>query len=137
MSRRRHAPTPESRKEASTCAKLGVPHHDIAEIMGIDTKTLLKYYGKEMRVGKATANKAVANRLYVEALKGHGWAVCFWMKCQAQWRETAIVQNQTLGADGKPVDPPKQLDLTKPVSAEQAQKDYWDMVGEKPPQLNS
>ena len=97
---------------------VGLPHHMISQLMGIDTKTLLKYYGEEMADGKARASYAVSKTLYAQATgekdKDGNWtilpnlsAAIFWTKAQMGWREGSLLQTQQLGADGKPIDPPK------------------------------
>lgn len=86
--------------------------------MGIDTKTLLKYYQTELADGKARSSFNVARTLYGEAVGSKAedgtWlerpnmtALIYWTKTQMGWREASILQTQQLGADGKPIDPPK------------------------------
>lgn len=87
----RHAPTEQMRKEVSAYAAVGVPHHDIAKLIGIDTKTMLKYYRDELDTGKTRANAKVAGSLYKQALEGNTAAAIFWMKAQAGWSEKVQV----------------------------------------------
>ncbi len=91
MSRPAHKPTDEGRRRVKTYAAVGVPHHDIARIMRMDTKTLLKHYRVELDLGKAEANAAVGGQLYKMAMSGNVAAAIFWMKAQAGWRERAEV----------------------------------------------
>lgn len=110
--------------EAKAYAAVGVPHHDIAELMGLSIKTLLKHYAKEMRKGKAMANATVGKRLFAQAVAGHGWAVCFWMKCQAGWRETQV--HALTDPDGRPLG--TALAQMKPATIEQAETSYLELV---------
>jgi hypothetical protein len=110
---KRHKPTDTSRNEVRAYATVGTPHHDIALLIGVATETLLKYYRAELDEGKARGNAHVAKTLYTLATQGLGQqgpnlgAMIFWLKSQAGWRETTIVQNQLLDKDGNPVDQPK------------------------------
>jgi hypothetical protein len=102
--RRRHEPTEQQRVEAQAYAAVGVPHHDISKLLGIDTKTLLKYYRTELDLGKAKANAQVAKKLYAIATGGNLGAMIFWLKAQAGWREVQAVEHT--GANGSPLIPP-------------------------------
>jgi predicted transcriptional regulator len=96
-----HAPTPEQRQLCELAAVIGTTHHDIAQLLGITTKTLLKHYRKELDLGKTRANVKVGGALYNAAVKGNTSAQIFWMKAQAGWREVNRVEHAN--ADGKPL----------------------------------
>ena len=69
----------------------GIPQHDIARCLGdkgIDPKTLRKYFEQELETAGIKANSVVANRLFMAAERGEPWAVCFWLKTRAKFRET-------------------------------------------------
>jgi hypothetical protein len=106
--RPKHEPTDQMRGEVRAYATIGTPHKDIALLINLSLETLLKHYPEELAMGKARGIAQVAKTLYecATVLK-QPWAVCFYLKVQAGWRETSVIQNQTLGADGNPVDPPK------------------------------
>jgi hypothetical protein len=88
-------------------AEIGTPHHDIALLVDMSIKTLLKYYRKELDVA-AAQGKAIAGGMLRKAIvNGEPWAIKFFLACQAGWRETSVVQNQALDRNGLPVDPPK------------------------------
>lgn len=93
MARQRHQPTDELRARAESFAAVGVPQHTIAQLMGITTKTLLKYYAREIDLGKVRANAAVAGVLYRQAMKGNTTAAIFWMKAQAGWRDRGVPED--------------------------------------------
>ncbi len=96
----------ETAKKVMTYAGIGVPHHDIAHLVDIATKTLLKVYRKDLDLGKARANATVAKCMYEEATQTRNFsAMRYWLACQAGWRETSVVQSQALDKNGNPVDP--------------------------------
>lgn len=85
-----HAPVEEDRERVELLAGFGLPHTDIALIVGISGPTLRKYYGHELKLGKTKANAQVAKTLFQQATnkeKPNISACIFWLKCQAGWRE--------------------------------------------------
>jgi hypothetical protein len=95
-----HEPTAKQRAEAAAYAMVGVPHHDIAQMLGICTQTLLKHYDEELRLSKARANARVGGTLFRMASSGNNTAASiFWMKAQANWSERVRLAN----ADGEPL----------------------------------
>src|SRR5580692_11795710 len=94
--RPKHTKTPETLQKVRNWAMVGVTHENIATLIGIAPKTLLKHYRTELDVGKATANATVCAHLFDLARKGNLGAICFWLKTQAGWRETSLVQTQQL-----------------------------------------
>lgn len=87
MSRRPHEPTKESRQLVQLHATIGTPQKVIADILGIDDKTLAKYYRDELDQAMARANASVGGALFNKATKGDTAAMIFWMKTRAGWRE--------------------------------------------------
>ena len=55
-----HKPTEERRKQVEQASGLGLPHDQIAALIGISDETLRKYYKTELAVGKAKASAQVA-----------------------------------------------------------------------------
>ena len=96
-----HIPTPETRKLVESSSGLGLPHESIAVLVGIDDKTLRKYYRTELDLGKAKANGQIAKTLYSKATSGDTTALIWWTKSQMRWSET--VKNEITGADGEPL----------------------------------
>ena len=106
--RPRYKPSDENGKQVEMLAGIGVPEEMIARMMGIDKKTLLKYYRHEIDNGAAKATAKVAKRLFDIAMSDSKEALTaciFWLKCRARWStldgpETQInlnsnVQNNT------------------------------------------
>lgn len=87
MSRRPHEPSKESRQLVQLHATIGTPQNVIADILGIDDKTLRLYYREELDQALARANASVGGALFNKATKGDTAAMIFWMKTRAGWRE--------------------------------------------------
>ena len=94
-----HEPTAESRKLVESSSGLGLPHESIACLVGIDDKTLRKYYRHELDMGKAKANGQIAKTLFQKATSGDTTSLIWWTKTQMRWAET--VKQEVTGADGK------------------------------------
>jgi hypothetical protein len=87
MGRPPHEPSKESRQLVQLHTTIGTPQKVIADILGIDDKTLAKYYREELDQATARANAAVGGALFNKATKGDTAAMIFWMKTRAGWRE--------------------------------------------------
>lgn len=94
-----HEPTLETRKLVESSSGLGLPHESIAVLVGIDDKTLRKYYRAELDMGKAKANGQIAKTLFSKAVAGDTTSLIWWTKSQMRWSET--VKNEVTGADGE------------------------------------
>jgi len=90
MGRPAYQPDEVSRRQVEAMAGYGVPETEIAGLLGIDPKTLRKYYRAELDHGHTKANVKVAENLYRKAT-GEGreavTAAIFWLKARAGWRE--------------------------------------------------
>lgn len=87
----RHKPTQKSRNQAEEMAGYGLPHEQIASIIGMDDKTLRKYYRTELDRGKACANAAVAKSLFQKATEDKDTtAMIWWTKAQMGWSDKPI-----------------------------------------------
>jgi hypothetical protein len=114
MSRNPHEPTHTSRQLVKLHATIGTTQAVIADILGIDGKTLTKYYREELDQALAQANASVGGALFNKATKGDTTAMIFWMKTRAGWRERQQVDHTS--SDGSMT--PKGIDL-KDLSNEQ------------------
>ena len=88
--RRRFEPTDKERKQVRMMAGLGIPHVDIAAVIGITAPTLRKAFRNELDVGEIEANTQVAASLFRQATdqtKPNTIAAIFWLKCRAGWRD--------------------------------------------------
>ena len=71
----------------------GIPEADVAQVIGIDPKTLRKHYRRELDTGGTKANSKVAEHLYRKATSDGPQSVTaaiFWLKTRASWKETVI-----------------------------------------------
>ena len=93
MGRPAHAPEPFHRRQVEAMAGYGIPETDIARVLGIDPKTLRKYYREELDTGHVKANAKVAESLFRKATSDHRQSVTaaiFWLKTRAGWKETSV-----------------------------------------------
>jgi hypothetical protein len=97
-----HLPTDESKRMVESTSGLGLPHEQIAILVGIDDKTLRKHYRTELDMGKAKANGQIAKTLFSKATGGDTTALIWWTKTQLKWAETQ--KHELTGADGAPLE---------------------------------
>ena len=111
MSKPRHQPTDKTRAEIIALRSYGVPIKEIASYIGIDDKTLYKYYREELENSAIKANANVGKFLYQAAsgqalTTGASYSDCvraamFWAKTRMGWKETNI--QEVTGANGDPI----------------------------------
>lgn len=65
----------------------GIPHEQIAAIIGISSPTLRKHYAEALELGKSKAIEAVANSLYDTAIAGDVPAQKFFLSARGGWAE--------------------------------------------------
>ena len=88
-----HYPTAEQRQTVQLHTTVGTDQETIARVLGIDPKTLRKHYRDELDLAKCKANATIGGALFNKAKGGDTAAMIFWMKTQAGWRETTVVDN--------------------------------------------
>jgi hypothetical protein len=88
-----HVPTEAQRQTVQLHTTVGTDQPTIARVIGVDPKTLRKHYRDELDVSKAKANATVGGALFNKAKGGDTSAMIFWMKTQAGWRETTVLDN--------------------------------------------
>ena len=91
MARPEHDPTHATRQLVQLHATVGTAQVIIADILGIDDKTLRKHYREELDQAKAKANATIGGALFNKAKGGDTSAMIFWMKTQAGWKDTTAV----------------------------------------------
>lgn len=105
MSRKPHKPTDATRQMVQLHTTVGTPQAIVADMLGIDDKTLRKYYREELDQSLAKANATVGGALFNKAKGGDTTAMIFWMKTQAGWREKIEIDqrnfNVVIGGDDK------------------------------------
>ncbi len=89
MARQTFKPTDDMRGKVRHLSGVGVPHDDIAKIVGCSPKTLRKHFRLELDLGSAEANAMMGGYLYQNGKNGNVAAQIFWMKSRAGWKESA------------------------------------------------
>ncbi len=103
-----HKPTDATRQTVQLHATVGTPQEVIADVLGIDSKTLRKWYREELDQSLAKANAQIGGSLFNKAKGGDTAAMIFWMKTRAGWREKQDIDHTS--SDGSMT--PKGLDLS-------------------------
>ena len=103
-----HDPTPAQRQLVQLHATIGTQQSVIADIIGIDAKTLRKHYRTELDHASAQANATIGGALFNKAKSGDTTAMIFWMKTRAGWRERQEIDHTS--SDGSMT--PRVLDLS-------------------------
>ena len=98
---RTHIPTTNQREMVQLHATVGTPQAIIADMLGIDDKTLRKHYREELDQSLAKANASIGGALFNKAKGGDTAAMIFWMKTRAGWRETSVTEHT--GEGGGPL----------------------------------
>jgi len=79
-------PTEEQRKRVKSFVAVGVPHAEIARLIGVRSpKTLRKHFRTELDRALVEANASVAGALYNKAMDGDVGAMKFWLANRAAW----------------------------------------------------
>lgn len=85
---------------------VGVVQEDIALMVGIGEKTLAKYYGTELKLGRLQANAKVSSRLFRDATENKGkegiTAAIWWEKTRMGMSEKSKLE--LTGKNGGPVE---------------------------------
>jgi len=88
-----HIPTDAQRQTVQLHTTVGTIQPVIAQLLGIDEKTLRKHYRNELDLSRAKANATIGGALFNKAKGGDTAAMIFWMKTQAGWRERSDVNH--------------------------------------------
>ena len=96
-----YEPTSESREKVKSYAAVGIPQDDIARVLGIDPKTLRKYYRDELDTAATMANAAIGGALYNKAKGGDTTAMIWWTKTRMKWSEQHKVDMTLSDSDDK------------------------------------
>jgi predicted DNA-binding protein (UPF0251 family) len=87
-----HKRTDEEAEAVRMMAAVGISQENIAKVIGIDIKTMTKYYREEIDTAWIKANAKVGGSMYNKAIGGDVQAQKYWMGCRAGWKETASVE---------------------------------------------
>lgn len=117
-----HNPTDSTRRAVQAHALVGTPQTLIAEILGIDEKTLRKHYRVELDHAKAKANAAIGGTLFAKAKGGDVASMIFWLKTQAGWKETQVIEGDMVLRDERDPEQVEKSILGKLASLAAAKK---------------
>tara|TARA_B110000503_G_C7077176_1_gene383460 strand:+ start:125 stop:544 length:420 start_codon:yes stop_codon:yes gene_type:complete len=88
-----HKRTDEEAAAVSMMAAVGISQENIAKVIGIDVKTMTKYYREEIDTAWIKANAKVGGAMYNKAIGGDVQAQKYWMGCRAGWKETNQIEH--------------------------------------------
>jgi len=86
--RKPYTPNQKDRDIIAIMTASGIPQVNIGRSIGIDVKTLKKYYRPEMKSSADIANAKVAQSLFNQAINGNITAAIWWTKSRMGWKET-------------------------------------------------
>ncbi len=89
--RPRHKRNAEIAGKVLVLARVLTPHHQIATLVGLSTKTLLKYYRKELERGSIDSRLLARRKLFEQVQDGEPWAIQMVLKCKDGWIEKTEV----------------------------------------------
>ena len=92
-------PTEDQKFLVTMMSSTGVPHARQAKALGVNSKTLRKYFKEELQLGRNRAHAEIAGALYKRALDGNVPAQIFYLKTQAGWREAQRLELRAEGQD--------------------------------------
>jgi hypothetical protein len=86
-----HQPTDQTRKQVAMLSGFGLTLENVARVIGIDYKTLMKHYAEEVELGKAQVQAQVVSALFQNIKNGNVAAQIFWCKTQLGWKEKVTI----------------------------------------------
>ena len=92
-----HAPDDRSRQMVEVLSGFGIPQDKIADVIGVDGKTLRKHYATELQRGAATVEAKLVGNLLKLASGSDGTAlkaIMFALQCRFGWSLYAPVRTR-------------------------------------------
>lgn len=99
MSRPAFTITSDMRAKVKNLAALAMPEEQIVKIIGCSLATLQKRFARELKLGRAEGNAAVAGALFAKARGGDLSAIIFWLKTH-HWVTAARRRKERAARDG-------------------------------------
>ena len=94
--RPRYQPTDKDRKQVETLTGLGLTQEEVGAVLGINRKTIMRYFKTELAAGGAKVAAAVLTRLYDKAVTGDDTAAqIFYAKTRRRWSEKVELETTT------------------------------------------
>lgn len=106
---KRWKPNEEQRREIETMAGLGMPHWQMAAILGVSKDTFEIALKKDvtllqvMERGAAKTSGQIRKTAYQQAIAGDPRMVQYWLNCRERWTERQTVTHEN--PDGSAVQP--------------------------------
>lgn len=88
-----HEPTEARKQTVMMHLSSGATCGTIAEVLGIDEKTLRKHYRRELDVGSAELNAKVTGKLFNRCMEGSDTALIWWDKTRNRMSERMVHAN--------------------------------------------
>jgi hypothetical protein len=129
MPRAQFVPTLEQRRVVKSVAAYGMPQAQIAAVIDLRSeKTLRRHFRKELDLGAAEANSAVAQSLFrMATVDKRPVAAIFWLKCRGGWRERPAFEHRNTAL------PPFVVSPEKPALESEKAQENPSEGPEKPP----
>jgi hypothetical protein len=89
-----YTPSDSDRATVQSLAVLGATHEGIALCLGdhgVSEKTLRKHFRRELDVSVLKVQALAASKVVAAIGAGEAWAICFYLKCKAGWREKSAL----------------------------------------------
>ena len=93
MPRLNHVPSDRTRGQVTAFVVAGISRDLIARHLGLDQKTLRKYYSAELDGAKALVDAQIAGGLIRKAIDGDLTASIFYLKTRCGWSEKSQVEH--------------------------------------------
>ena len=104
MGRPPFCPTDAEREAVTRMAAVGIPHEQIALVVGdngINVDTLKKHFKRELETAYVEANTKVGQSMFQRAIDGDVGAQKWWTACRMGWKDASRVE--VSGPDKGPV----------------------------------
>lgn len=116
--------TDKDRLRVQLLAAGGATQETIAKRMEMTDKTLREHFREELDFGLLEINTLAIGELVRAIKSGQSWAICFWLKTRAGWRETERYDHRFVDEHGK----------DRPVLGLDAVQAYMNSVPDAPPE---
>lgn len=84
--RKSYVVTSIAKQQVIALKAAGATNEMIAEELGLNEKTLVRYFSTELTDSREKAVQKVAGTLYHQCMQGNIAAIIFYLKCQGRWK---------------------------------------------------
>lgn len=97
VGRPKYKVTIKDKNQVEALSGYGINHDEISYLIGVDKKTLYKYYREELNIGKAKANAKVGQSLYNKCTVDKDTSsIIWWTKTQMGFSEVQKVESTNI-----------------------------------------